>query len=149
MSFVTNNYQATDKNLKGFYWCFLSRARRLGRVHEKVQVDGNEPIHHLDSLDNRSVMIIFDLEQSEQKLTFKSASLGLDRCHTHSESQSTSVYIGTESQLFISWHLWLQGYNFCSWHSPDDNRQSGVTSVWRCVCSRVGFQLFSKLIFFI
>ena len=49
-------------------------------------MDGNEPIHHLDSPDNRSVRIIFDLEQSEQKLTFKSATLvkwGLDRCHPY------------------------------------------------------------------
>ena len=78
MSFVTNNYQATDKKLKGFYCC------SQGRVHERVQVDGNEPIHHLDSLDNRSVRSICDLEQSEQKLTLKNASLGkwgLDRCH--------------------------------------------------------------------
>ena len=54
-------------------------------MHEKVQVDGNEPIHHLDSLDNHSVRSIFDLEQSEQKLTFKIASLGkwgLDICHS-------------------------------------------------------------------
>ena len=54
-------------------------------MHERVQVDGNEPIHHLDSLDNHSVSSICDLEQSEQKLTFKNASLGikwgLDRCH--------------------------------------------------------------------
>ena len=83
MSFVTNNYQATDKNLKGFYCCSWVEQSK-GRVHEKVQVDGNEPIHHLDSLDNLSVKSIFDLEQSEQKLTFKSASLGkwgLVRCH--------------------------------------------------------------------